>query len=100
MDGSEVRLTLRSVLSESLEGIHFTKTERGIISLLCDGNKHKIDDVVKCLHDSQAARHNIAVHIYNLKSKIRHLGHTILCISEGRRIYYQYVLLLEVLLDS
>lgn len=92
-------VSLASLVVRSLENIHFSRVERRIISLLCDGKKHKIDDVVACLYDSQARRHNIAVHIYNIKSKIKHINHSILCVAEGKRIYYQYVLLLELLFD-
>jgi DNA-binding response OmpR family regulator len=87
----------RRLLWKKLEGVHFTLTERAILDLLADGVARPVDDVVKVLGDPYAERATLRVHISNMRKKIGHLRHEIVCEYRNQRTMYRYVLLVSSL---
>jgi hypothetical protein len=93
-------MTLRKRLAQELEGISFTPCELRIIQLLADGERHRIDDVVAIFKDPEYTRDNVKDHVVNIRTKLDAVHHTIACIAVGRRLYYQYMILLKSLMPS
>lgn len=56
--------------------IAWTPTERRFMDLLGDGMAHRPDELVELLYDSDGGnRHNVNVHVYRIRLKLREAGH-------------------------
>ena len=75
--------------------MHYTPTEQRIIDLLSDGLPHTRADVIKCLKDHLADFNTLAVHMFNLRRKVRPCGQDILLVYRKGGYHYQYVILLS-----
>lgn len=63
-----------------MKGVRFTPVEQRMIDLLADGMDHTRAELHTCLFDELAPLQAINGHITNIRKKIRHLGHDIVCL--------------------
>lgn len=75
--------------------MHLTPTEQKIIDLLSDGLPHQRADVLKCVNDRLADLHTLAVHMFNIRRKVRPFGKDVLLVTRKGGYHYQYVILLS-----
>lgn len=75
--------------------MHYTPIEQRIIDLLKDGMPHDRNELLACLRDKQAGFPALAVHIYNLRSKVRAMNHEIVTELYKGSIHYRRVVLLS-----
>lgn len=87
---------VRERLSSVLAAVHFTPIEKELMRVLADGEPHLIKDM-PALIDSQATKHNVANHLWRIRSKIEPYGHAIIVECIDRRLYYRYVILVSSL---
>lgn len=70
---------------------YYTETEIALLTLLSDGLKHPIMEVLnlikKIVNDNEITKPNMAKTIRRLREKLPK-GRQIHCVSEGRRKYY------------
>jgi DNA-binding response OmpR family regulator len=74
--------------------VSFTPTETRLLAVLADGQPHRRAELLACLGDTQATRHNLWWHVYRLRHKIPP-GQAIVCelARDGSICYRQVVLL-------
>jgi hypothetical protein len=74
----------------------FTPTERVILTLLRDGQPHKLAELRGCLSDDLAGRGGVSAHIFRLNRKLPE-NQALLCvvIQPGRFTGYRWVYLLS-----
>ena len=72
--------------------VKFTKAEQKILQILGDGLRHHKTDIAQELNGEDS----VAVHISNIRKRIRPLGHDIVCEYHQRKLYYRYVRLINI----
>lgn len=74
----------------------FTPTEQRILSVLADGEPHSREELYQCIDDELANRKRVlAVHICNIRLKLKPYGQTIVCQIGGIPVSYRHVVLLR-----
>lgn len=74
--------------------MHITPTEKKIIDLLSDGLPHGRFSVQECTGE-KIELNTLAVHLFNIRRKLRPFGRDILTVLCKGGIHYQYVILLS-----
>lgn len=97
---TEKQRRMREALSSILADVSFRPMEKKLLVVLADGECHWMGDLIKVMEDSQASMGTLSKHIYNIKGKIAHLNHTIICEFANKRRHYRYVILLSSLAKS
>lgn len=80
--------------------INFTPTERRILHVLRDGNRHTKAELQACLEDELAGSNMVSIHVRNLRKKLNPLGMHIVCEVYLRVYYYRQVRLLAPATDG
>ena len=75
-------------------GREYTPTQRKMMEVLSDGQRHRRIELHACLVDELGPLSNITAHISNLRKKLRPKGQDIICEFSSRVIYYRLVRLL------
>jgi DNA-binding response OmpR family regulator len=70
--------------------LDLTPTERRIMAMLGDGERHLKEELRTCLWDEYASVDSVRPHIMRLRAKMPE-GKLILCEVKGRTIYYRLV---------
>lgn len=75
----------------------FTGTQRYILDVLADGNKHSKDELIKAIDPTgQASEQNLRDHISLLNKRLRPVGQEVVCISNGtRQTLYRHMRLIN-----
>lgn len=69
----------------------FTPTERRILDVLMDEERHHGDELVACIDDPEPGRNILSVHLANMRDKLTAKGRKIIFIRDDREPYYQLV---------
>lgn len=69
----------------------FTPTERRILDVLGDEERHTFEELWKCLNDEEAVRQTLSVHLSNLRQKLAGKGRNIISIRDSGVGYFQLV---------
>ena len=78
----------------------FTPTEKRILALLSDGNRHTREEVLACLDDDLAEMKAIKPHVSRIRKKLNLIGEEIVCVARDRSYFYQHVRLLPSAYDG
>ena len=74
----------------------FTATEQRLMAVFADHLPHRSADLVSCLCDPECGSiQTVLQHISNIRTKIRPLGHDILCVIANRKPAYRLAYLRE-----
>jgi len=73
-----------------------TKTQKKILELLSDGDRHHKNDMIRDLgkQDSEDPGKLLRVHITNLRKILNPIGQDIVCQRYNRSLYYRWVRLI------
>ena len=74
---------------------HYTKTQRLMLNVLADGQRHTREELHACLEDDLAQMGTVNVHLVFLRKKLRDIGENIICEVCNRRNYYRRIKLRE-----
>lgn len=74
----------QSRLSSAGASAVYTPTEQRIIDVLADGEAHPRSELMACIEDEMALPSALALHLVNIRKKLRPLGQTVLCLNNGK----------------
>jgi len=72
----------------------FTPTEKRIMDLLSDGERHARAEVHSLINDELSDLNNMRLHILNLRKKLPE-GEAVLCEISGYKTFYRHVKLIK-----
>lgn len=73
----------------------FTPTEERMLVVLSDGDRHKKEELHKCLFDELSQLMTVNYHIQNMRRKLERKGQTIVVErGKGYDLFYRHVRLL------
>lgn len=75
--------------------VDFSPTELRIVNALADGEPHSREELLACLDDELAGKGALAVHMCNIRRKLKPYGQTIVCQIGAIPISYRHVILLR-----
>jgi DNA-binding response OmpR family regulator len=67
----------------------FTPTERRILDVLADEQRHTFEELWGCLNDELAGRNTLSVHLSGLREKLKTKGRNIISIRDSGVGYFQ-----------
>lgn len=70
--------------------LDLTPTERRMLDLFQDGERHTKEELRRCLYDEYASVNMVRQHIKRLREKMPE-GKLILCEIKGRAVFYRLV---------
>lgn len=78
----------------------FTETETKILNVLADGMAHDRAELLCCLDSGRATRGGLAVHIFNIRKKLKSFDQYVSCELHGYSVRYRHVQLLKTALPK
>jgi len=77
------------------QGNGFTPTQKRMLKVLSDGQRHTREELHACLDDELSALSAIQAHITYIRKHLEIRGEDIVCVARDRSYHYQHVRLLN-----
>jgi len=76
--------------ADLLRGITLTKMQAKLVRVLSDGRPHESTELLKCI-DELADNSHLIKHMFEIRKKLRTIGHELLSTRINRKLHYQHV---------
>jgi hypothetical protein len=78
-------------LEQAVDGL--TPVQQRMLVVLSDGNHHPIEDLYRCLEDTNRPVHNVHPHITAIRKALNPVGRDVECVRRNRVFLYIQVVL-------